>query len=149
MTSELILLEDVKNLGKLGDQVRVSDGFARNFLLPKGTAAPVTQDTLQKLDKMKREREKQYAEEMAAAQSLRDRLAEESITIPMEANEQDKLYGSVGPVQIAEALKAKGFEIDADTVVINSPIRELGVYEVELQLHSEVTASVKLWVVRR
>ena len=149
MAAELILLEDVKNLGTLGEKIRVADGYARNYLVPKGIAAPVTPATLQKLEEKKRQMEVAYAESLSAAQALAEHLNNESVTIPMEATEQDKLYGSVGPSQIVQALGEKDIHVDRDTVVLEDVIRELGVYEVTLQLHPEVTATLKVWVVRQ
>ena len=148
MAVELILLEKVENLGEIGDTVRVAEGYARNYLLPRELAAKVTPQALKKLEARKQQLEQEYQENLGAARSLAERLASESVTIPVEANEQDKLYGSITAQQIVDALAEKEITIDRDDVVIADPIRELGVYTVDLSLMPEVLAQLKVWVVR-
>lgn len=148
MAVELILLENIEDLGDIGDTVRVADGYARNYLLPRGLASKVTRAALKKLESRKQELEKQYQENLTAARSLAERIENESITISMEANEQDKLYGSVTAQQVVDALAEKNIEVNRDHVVIEEPIRELGVYTIGLTLMPEVQTGLKVWVVR-
>jgi len=148
MSVDVILMDDVEGLGVLGDQARVADGYARNYLLPKRLAVPVTPTNLRRLEARKLELQKEHEERLAVAQALAAKVARESVTIPVQATEDDKLYGSVGPVQIAENLVAAGFEVGRHAVLLDEPIRELGVYNVELQLHADVRTTVKVWVVR-
>ncbi len=148
MPVELILLEDVKDLGRIGDKVRVADGFARNYLMPRKLAAKVNPGTLRFLEARKLALQKEHEERIAVARAMADKIASTSITITAEAGEEDKLYGSVTTSQIAEALAGQGVEIDRHAVVLAEPIRQLGVYEVAIALHSEVQAKVKVWVVR-
>ncbi len=149
MSVDLILMDDVADLGKLGDRVKVAEGFARNYLLPKKLAVPSTPQNLQRLESKKKVMAAKYAENLAIAKSLAERIAAVSVTIPMQATEDDKLYGSVTPAQILAALKESGIEVERSTVNLPDGIRELGVFNVEIQLHREVTANLKVWVVRQ
>jgi large subunit ribosomal protein L9 len=148
MAVELILLEKIEDLGEIGDTVRVAEGYARNYLLPRELAAKLTPQALKKLEIRKQQLEQEYQENLGAARSLAERLASESVTIPVEANEQEKLYGSITAQQIVDALAEKSITIDRDDVVIVDPIRELGVYTVDLNLMPEVQAQLKVWIVR-
>ena len=149
MAVELILLEDVKNLGTMGDQIRVAEGYARNFLLPKDLAALATDTTLKRLEAKKLRMQEEYQQRVAVAKTLAEKIAKVSATIAMEAGEADKLYGSVGTSQIAEALANEGIELDRHSVMLAEPIRELGVYTVDIHLHTEVKTTLKVWVVRK
>ena len=146
---ELILLEDVDNLGKVGDEVTVASGYARNYLIPRRLAATKTAETMQRLEAKKRALQKEYEERLAIAQSMAQRIVEESVTIPMEATEEDKLYGSVTANHIAEGLKERGLEVEPHSINLEEPIRELGVYNVPVQLHPEVDATLKVWIVKK
>ncbi len=148
MSVELILLENIDNLGVIGEKVRVAEGYARNYLLPRSLAAPMTKEILEKIESRKKKLRKEYENQLAAARDLAQRIEKTSITIPMEANEQDKLYGSVGPQQVVDALAGGGIEIDRSCVVIDEPIQELGIYNVDIKLRSEVETKLKVWVVK-
>jgi len=148
MAVELVLLEDVEGLGQVGDRVRVAEGYARNYLIPKKKAARITPDILQQLEARARRLQKEHEERLAVARMMAEKIAGRSITIQVQAAEDDKLYGSVGPTQIVEALAQEGIEIDRHAVLLEEPIKELGVYSVPLQLHPEVQVSLKVWVVR-
>lgn len=148
MPVELILLEDVKDLGRVGDQVKVADGFARNYLMPRKLAAPITAGNMRRLEARKLALQKEHEERVAVARAMAEKLGSTSVTITAEAGEEDKLYGSITPIQIAEALVAQGIEIDRHAVVLAEPIRQLGVFDVAVNLHSEVQGTVKVWVVR-
>ncbi len=148
MPVELILLEDVKDLGRIGDQVKVAEGYARNYLMPRKLAAPVSTGNLRRLEARKLALQKEHEERIAVARAMAEKIASTSVTITAEAGEEDKLYGSVTTTQIADAMVAQGVEIDRHAVVLDEPIRQLGVYEVDVHLHSEVQAKVKVWVVR-
>ncbi|NOY81330.1 MAG: 50S ribosomal protein L9 [Kiritimatiellaeota bacterium] len=148
MPVELVLLEDVKDLGQLGDRVRVADGYARNYLVPKKLAAPLTPTVLQQLEARKLRLQKEYEERVAVARAMADKLSRQSLTIAVQADEEDKLYGSVGPQQIVQALAEEGIEVERHAVQLEEPIRELGVYSVQLRLHPEIESTVKVWVVR-
>ena len=149
MAVELILLEDVKDLGQIGDKVRVADGFARNFLLPRHLAARVTKATQRILEAKKLTLQKQYEERQAVAKAMAEKITQASITLPMECTEDNKLYGSVGVPQVVDALKEIGIEIDKHAVQLAEPVREIGVFNIEIKLHEDVTATLKLWVVKK
>ncbi len=148
MAVELILLEDVKGLGTMGEQVKVKDGYARNFLVPREKAMRATPDAIHRLEAR---REKIRAEEEArkvSAEQMAETLGRMSVTLTVEAGDDDKLYGSVGPQQVAEALQENGAEVDRKQIQMDEPIRQLGVYNVDVSLHPEVQTTVKVWVVR-
>lgn len=148
MAVELILIEDVEELGKLGEKVRVADGYARNYLLPRNLAVSVTGANLRRLEAKKLRMQQEHEERIEVAQALAEKIGQESVTIPVQASEEDKLYGSVTGTQIAEALAESGITIDRHAVVLEEPIKELGVYSVKLSLHADVEATLKVWVVR-
>lgn len=149
MAVEVILMADVENLGQVGDVVRVADGYARNYLVPRGVAAPKTRDNLRRLEIEKKKRQEEYERNRSIAEMQAERIGRESVTIAVEAGEDDKLYGSVGPRQIADALAENDIRIDPDAIELEDPVRELGVYTVDVNLHAEVTATLKVWIVRK
>jgi len=144
---EVLLTADVKDLGQVGALVRVAEGYARNYLFPRKLAAPVTEATRRRLVKLQREADERRKLEAAEARALAEKLAAVSVTIPMKAGEGEKLFGSVTAAMVAEALGAQGFVVDKHAVLLEEPLRELGVFEVKVQLHHEVEATVKVWVV--
>ena len=148
MAIELILLEDVVNLGKIGDKVKVSDGYARNFLLPRSLAAKVTPGVLRALETKKIVLQKQYEENKNIAAALAAKIAALALTISVKADEDGKLFGSVSVPQILEALAAAGCEVAKTAVVLPEPIKALGDATVTVELHPEVKTSVKVSVVR-
>jgi large subunit ribosomal protein L9 len=148
MAVELILLGDVESVGRLGDRVRVADGFARNYLLPRKLAAPVTPGTLRRLEARKLQLQKEHEERVGVAKAMAEKIAKLSVSLTVEAGENDKLYGSVTAAQIAEALAAQGVDVERAAVLLDEPIKELGVYTVEVRLHEEVKTPLKVWVVR-
>ncbi|MEA3328830.1 MAG: 50S ribosomal protein L9 [Candidatus Omnitrophota bacterium] len=145
---EIILTEDVGKLGKSGDVVKVKDGYARNFLIPKKLAFPITPQNLKiaqhkkKLKFVKKESEKLKAVELA------EKLAAVSCTIPMPVGENDKLFGIVTGAHISEAFETEGVSVDKKKIEIAAPIKKLGVFTVFIKLHPEVTQKVKIWVVK-
>ena len=146
---EVILLENIGNLGALGDKVDVKPGYGRNFLIPQGKAVPATGDNVAKFEARRAELETAAAETLAAASARGDAMsALGSIDIAATAGEEGKLFGSVGTRDIAEALTAAGCEVDkAEVRLPEGVIRELGEFEVMIQLHAEVTASVAINIV--
>lgn len=146
---KVILLEDVERLGSFGDVVEVKKGHARNFLFPRNLAIEALDKNLKVLEERKRKRERQLAKEKEEIRALAERIANTSCTIPMAAGEEDKLYGSVTTELIAEALAQEGIAIDKRQIHLAEPIRKLGIYQIEVKLHPEFTASTKVWVVRK
>ncbi|MBQ6471059.1 MAG: 50S ribosomal protein L9 [Victivallales bacterium] len=148
MAVELLLLEDVANLGKIGDQVHVSPGYARNYLLPLHKAEPVTKAALRRIEKKKLELQKKHEENVAIAKAMAEKMAKVQLVIKAASGENDKLYGSVTVPQIIEAAKAVGLELDKETLAGQDALRELGSYELEVKLNAEVTGTLKVKVVR-
>lgn len=145
---EVILRQDVPQLGLRGDIVNVKDGYARNYLLPRKLAMPATESNRKQVAEMKAASARQEATEKSAAESLAAQLAAVTLTIPAKAGESDQLFGSVTAMDIAAALEAKGFSLDKRKVALEEPIKTIGEYQVSLRLQHEVTASVKVNVVR-
>ncbi len=148
MAIEVLLMADVKDLGAEGDVVRVAEGFARNYLIPRKLAAPVTEATRRRLAKIQQQREAARKEANEKARGLAAAIEKGSYTIPMKVGEGEKLFGSVTAADIAKAVQGQGFDIDKHAVQLESPIRELGVFEVKVKLTSDVNAQIKVWIVQ-
>lgn len=146
---EVILIKDVEKLGKTGDVVKVKDGFARNFLIPKQVACAATASNRQRIvdEKAKKaaleEKTQRQAEELAA------KISKVACSVAVEVNDIEKLYGSVTEIDIAKALGAEGYSVDKKSIILEKPIEELGIYEVGVKLHPQVTAKVRLWVTKK
>jgi large subunit ribosomal protein L9 len=143
----LLLIHNVEHLGKQGDIVEVKTGFALNCLLPQGLATVATDHHKRMVDKHREKLRAIELEQLGEYRDLADELAKQSITIEANANDEGHLYGSVGPHEIADALKGAGFSMAQDQVRLEGPLKELGLYTVKIHLHSEIDASVKVWVV--
>ncbi|MDD4894738.1 MAG: 50S ribosomal protein L9 [Candidatus Omnitrophica bacterium] len=146
---EVILNKDVDRIGKAGQVVKVKDGFARNFLLPNRLAVPVTSGNLKKLEEEKQQRALQLAKTKHEAEELRDKLARLSLTIAVLTHEEDKLYANIAAQDLAAALGEEGFSIDKALIALDEPIKALGIYEVPVKLHPEVSAKIKVWIVKK
>jgi len=145
---ELILLEKIKNLGNLGDIVKVRSGYGRNFLLPQGKAVAANEANKADFEARRAELEQKQADELARAESRAVRLKDISVIIAKRAGTEGKLFGSVGPADVAKAVTAAGVEIAKQEVTLpEGPMRMVGEYEVALQLHSDVKSGVKVTVV--
>ncbi|MGN0866944.1 MAG: 50S ribosomal protein L9 [Oligosphaeraceae bacterium] len=149
MSKELILLEDVKDLGQVGDIVKVADGYARNYLVPRKLAVPVNKSTLRQVEARKLKLQKEREERLAVAQAMAAKLEALSIVLPMAVGENDKLFGSVSSQVIADAVNAQGVELNKADVVLDENIRELGEYTVEVKLSSEVKANLKVTITKK
>lgn len=145
----LILLNDVEKLGKMGDVVNTADGFARNYLLPKNLAIKETKDNLMVLEERKRKRTRELEKEKAKLQETAKKINSSSFTISASAGEEDKLFGSVTAEDIADAFSSENIQIDKKEINLKETIKKLGVYQVEVKLHPEITATAKIWVVRK
>lgn len=145
---ELILRQDVPGLGQKGDLVTVKDGYGRNYLLPRKLALEATSGNRKQIAEMKAAQARRGVREKADADSLAQQLAQVALTVSAKAGESDQLFGSVTALDIAAALEAKGFPIDKRRVELEEPIKTLGEYSVPVRLHRDVTAAVKVSVVR-
>ena len=145
---KVILRQDFDKLGKEGDIIEVKNGHARNFLLPKGIAYPATPGSMKKLEEEKKHRVLRDKKELRSAEDLARRLSGISLTFVMKAGEEDQLYGSVSAADIVSKLKDQGFDIDKKQIALEESIKVLGVYTVEVKLHSDVSGRLKVWVVK-
>jgi large subunit ribosomal protein L9 len=144
---EVILREHVDNLGRRGDIVKVAEGYARNYLLPRKLALAVTESNKKQIEREKKVAEVRDAEEKSHADALAQRIAEAQIEIARRVGEHETLYGSVTSADVAHALQAKGFDIDKKKVHLPEPLKALGEFTVPVKVHRDVTAQVKVKVV--
>ena len=146
---DVILSQDVSLVGKVGDLVKVKDGFARNFLFPRKLAYSATAANIKKIEVQKKKKLEIFEQNRKTAQELAEKINKVSITINVEVNDLDKLYGAVSETEILKALENEGFPTDKKDLVIEKTIDELGIFEVGVKLHPEVTAKIRLWVTKK
>ena len=145
---EVILRKDHEKLGTVGTKVIVKDGYARNYLIPRGMAYEATAGALRALEEEKKQTDHRSTKELKSSEKLAQELDKVSITIQMKVGEDEKLFGSVTSQMIADSLKEKGLEIDKRIIDLEEPIKALGIYTVNVKVHQNVTGKVKVWVVR-
>lgn len=145
---DIILLEKVRNLGNLGDKVRVKSGYGRNFLIPGGKAVMATKDNVEKFEARRADLEAKAAEKLTAAEARGAKLAElAEVTITMRASDEGKLFGSVAALDVVDAINAVGGEVEKREVIMpEGHIRQVGEYELTIQLHSDVNQPFKLTI---
>jgi large subunit ribosomal protein L9 len=148
MKDKYILLDDIQDLGKAGEVVTVSNGYARNYLIPGKLAVKSSKGALRQVEALKEKIEEKRKVEIAKLQDVAKKIKELEINITMNVGEDEKLYGSVTTHTISEEITKLGVKIDHQKVILDTPIKELGAYEVKIKLHPEVTAVAKVWVVR-
>lgn len=146
---EIILSQDIARLGKVGDVVKVKDGFARNYLIPRKKAFLATAGNLKKIEQQKAKQAREYAQARQEAEGLAEKLNKVSCTVTVEVNDLDKLYGSVTDAEIAKALELEGFAVDKKDIILDKSIDDLGIFEVGVKLHPEVTAKIRVWVAKK
>jgi len=144
---EVILREHVDNLGRRGDLVKVADGYARNYLLPRKLALLATEGNKKVIEREKVKFDVQELEEQKVAQAVADRMSAVEVEIARKVGERDALFGSVTNADIAEALAAKGFDLDRRKISLHEPIKKLGEFSVPVKLHRDVTVTLKVKVV--
>ncbi|WFF40531.1 50S ribosomal protein L9 [Salinicola endophyticus] len=145
---EVILLDNIGKLGELGDKVTVKPGYGRNYLVPYGLAVPATKDNVAAFESQRAELEAQAAERKAEAESRAEQLSEIELSLVAKAGDEGKLFGSIGPRDLAEALVQAGLDVAKSEVRMpEGPIRQTGEYDIALQLHAEVSTSVRVVVV--
>ena len=145
---QIVLKEDIDKLGRRGEIIKVADGYARNYLLPLGKALPATPGNLKVIEREKRRYVVRLTKEKEENEALAGRIQALSLTLVRKVGESDVLYGSVTSGDIAEALSKEGVLVDKRRIQLPEPIKSLGIYTIPVRLHPEVTAEVKVWVVK-
>jgi large subunit ribosomal protein L9 len=145
---KIILKETIGKLGKAGEIVEAKDGYARNFLIPQGKAVAATAANMKVYEQERAAIQRKVAKEIEEAEALAAQLNKVSITATIQVGEEDKVFGAVTNQNIADLLKEKDFDIDRKKIILEEPLKALGVYEVPIKLHSEVEAQIKVWIVR-
>lgn len=145
---QVILISDVPHVGNMGQVVNVSDGYGRNYLIPQRLAVQATAGNKRHFEHLKQQIKVRSDKLREAAMAAHGTLHGISVTLPRKTGVADKLYGSVTNRDIGEALAAAGHDVDRRTILLDQPIRELGIYEVPIKLHSDVSARVRVWVVK-
>lgn len=148
MAMKLLLQKNIHPLGQIGDVVSVASGYARNYLLPEGLAVELTKDNINRFESMKRRLIAQEEETKQKFQMLAKELEKASCTIIANSTEEGHLYGSVTARDVANQLHSEGLSVDPKAILLDSPIKELGIYKVRVRLHSEVECKTKVWVVK-
>ena len=146
---EVILRQAIDNVGKPGDIVKVSAGYARNFLLPRGLAYEATPGNRKRIEQEKVRLEAAENDRRDKAQTIANRLESVSLTFSARVGEEEKLFGSVTAADIAQQLHAQGFEIEKRQIDLHEPIKALGVYKVPLRLHADVKPEIRVWVIKQ
>jgi large subunit ribosomal protein L9 len=146
---DVILRQDVPDMGKSGTVLKVKDGYARNFLFPRELAYPATPDNLKRIQNLQKKRQAQDELNKKEAQRLADQLSKVSCTVAVEVNDLEKLYGSVTEIDIAKALELEGINVDKKAIILEKPIEELGIFDVTVQPHPEVTTKIRVWVTKK
>ena len=145
----IILTNNVEKLGKVGDVVKVKDGYARNYLLPRQLAVAATRANIKRIEKEKSKRLAMYEDQKKDAQARAEVLSKVSLTIAVEVNDQEKLYGAVSESEILKTFEAEGHKIEKKALVMDTLIEELGIFEIGVKLHPEVIAKIRLWVTKK
>ena len=144
---KVLLTQNIDKLGKRGEVKTVPDGYARNYLLPKKLALKPTPQNIKQLEFESSRRAQEEVEQKKTMEQVAEQLKQTSCTVTSHADENGHLYGSVTEVMIAEALKDEGVEVEAKIIVLQAPIKELGVYDIEVRLHPDVIVQTRVWVV--
>ena len=145
---KVILTQTVGSLGKIGDVVNVKDGYARNYLFPKSVAKEATPENMKILDSLKKKQALENAKRLDGAKALAEKIAALSITISAKTADEEKLFGAVTTEMISAALGNEKIAIDKKDIVLDEPIKKLGVYQVGVKVHPEVKASLRVWIVK-
>ena len=146
---KVILKDDVEKLGRCGDVVEVKDGYGRNFLFPRNLAVPASRGDLKSIEEIKKQKEIKDLKKKRQEERQKIQLEKISCTAEVLVGEEDRVFGSVTSQSIAELLKEKGFEIDRHKIMLEAPIKALGVYTVPVKISADVIASLKVWVVKK
>ena len=146
---KVILKDDIEKLGTAGDVVEVAGGYGRNYLIPKNLAVPATKGNLKSIDVIKTQKTFRERKKKREAEKIKDKLEKLSLTAEVHTGEEDKVFGSVTAAAVAKLLSDQGFEIDRRKIMLEEPLKALGVYTIDIKLASDVVAAVKIWVVKK
>jgi large subunit ribosomal protein L9 len=146
---EVILIKDVEKIGNAGTVVKVKEGFARNFLIPKCLAVLLTPANLKKIEQDKLKKDLELQNKKKECEKIAEKLSNLSLTIQALTHEEGKLYANIGSRDISDSLKEEGIEIDKDLIMLEEPIKSLGIYEILIKLHPDVPAKLKVWIVNK
>ncbi len=144
----VVLRENVENLGRIGDVVKVKEGYARNFLLPRKLVAAADETNVKAIEAQKKSLEKKRQAQKAGAQEIAQKLENQSFTLSRKVGENDKLFGSVTAQDVVSAMKTAGFSIERRMIILTKPIKALGVHPVVVRIEPDVEANIKVWVVK-
>jgi large subunit ribosomal protein L9 len=147
-TMKVILKQDFQKLGKIGDSINVKDGYAMNYLIPNNIAMKATASNLKVLEEIKRNRELKLKKETADAEQFSAQLANLTLEIKAKAGDDEKIFGSITAQIISDALNEKGFKIDKKQIELEEPIRQIGIFPVNIKLTNNVKASLKVWIIK-
>lgn len=145
---KVILKKEIEGLGKAGSTVEVKDGFARNYLFPRELAVEYSKENLRTVEAEKKKSEEMVEKKRQDALALAERLKSVSCTIKVKTGEDDKLFGSVTPSDISGALRSEGIDIDKKDILLEEPIKSLGIYQIPIRLHPEIKTETRLWVIK-
>ena len=144
---KVILRQDIVSLGAMGEIVTVKDGYARNYLIPREMAYVATPGAMKALEIEKKQYYKRQAKEKEGAEFIAKELSELQLSVSMKVGDEGRLYGSVTSQMIADELKVKGYDVDKRSIIIEEPIKSLGVFDIKVKLHQDVTCTLKTWVI--
>jgi large subunit ribosomal protein L9 len=145
---KIILRKDVEKLGKAGEIIETKRGYARNYLIPQGFAIEASTANMKIIEQEKATAQRRFQQEVGSAEELAAQLNTVSVTAAIQVGEEDRVFGAITNQNIADLLAEKGYEIDRKKIILEEPIKALGVFEVPIKIHSEVEAKIKVWVVR-
>jgi len=145
----IILMENVEKLGTVGDVVKVKNGYARNYLLPRQLGVAATTGNVKRVEKEKTKRLAVWEAEKKEAELKAEQLSKVSLTVSVEVNDQEKLYGAISESDIIEAFHKEGQQIDKKSLVLEKPVDDLGIFEIGVKLHPQVIAKIRLWVTKK
>lgn len=146
---KVILLKDVRKVGKEGETIQVKDGYARNYLIPAGFALPATESNVLRQEKIKREHLKSQKKKYEDAQKLKEKIESISLTLTSQVKENDEIYGSINEVVIIKALQGEGINLSNKKIQLDNPIRKLGVYNLIVKLSPDIEANLRIWIVKK
>lgn len=146
---KVILRDDIEKLGSVGDVIEVADGFGTNYLLPRNLAVRATKGNLRSIEEIRKQKQFRDNKKKKEADKIKDKLEKLSLTAEVQTGEDDKVFGSVTSATVATLIEEQGFQIDRRKILLDDPLKTLGVYTIEIKLAKDVTAAVKLWVVKK